>query len=689
MKKYSKKALALIGITALLLTLFSTALPILPSAEEITYSSSFEISAPYSLTDVNGNSSAVKLGIADNLNSAVSGTDYRRIWWDSFIGDPRGWSADGIPADTSIPLVGYNIQTADGTSGSSGMATYYSSKALKNVRFDTSYSIADDYWIAEPLEFFVSKDGIDFEKIETVRETVGPEFTRNVCSGTYSQIYDTCSFNESDDIHFVRIISTIKDSTNDFSKQINRIYGIDYNCYEKEVTYSGSIDVSNPYSVTDLSGSNADIKLGIADNIPDVNPGVHNLRRIWWGTFVGDPSGWSDGDKKPDTSIPLVGYTLQTADGTDGSSGEIIYRFPTGVKDIRFDTAYSVTNNDGYAKPLEFYASCDGINFFKFNPERKTVGVKFERVGLTDMYPQIYDEYTFPEIADILFVKIVSELKEDHYFAKGVNRIYAIDYNIYEKEITYKKSLDVSTPYSVTAANGNTAAVKLAIAADLNSAAPGKADGIRVFYDNGDFIGNPNWITDSPIKVAGYNIQIADGTAGASGEAVYYSPSVIKDIRFDTSYSVNSDYWCAKPLEFYASADGINFRRIVTERDAVGIEFTRDVCSGMYSQIYDTYTFTETDNIHYVKIVSAIKAENNDFTKQINRIYAIDFNDYTKAGDVNGDEKIDILDLIHMKKHIAYGNELKNSDAADINGDGKCNALDLSALRRMILGVRQ
>lgn len=55
------------------------------------------------------------------------------------------------------------------------------------------------------------------------------------------------------------------------------------------------------------------------------------------------------------------------------------------------------------------------------------------------------------------------------------------------------------------------------------------------------------------------------------------------------------------------------------------------------------------------------------------------------VGDLHQDGKIDILDLIALKKAIAEKNE--RTDQNDINADGKLDAGDIVSLRKMILGL--
>ncbi len=63
----------------------------------------------------------------------------------------------------------------------------------------------------------------------------------------------------------------------------------------------------------------------------------------------------------------------------------------------------------------------------------------------------------------------------------------------------------------------------------------------------------------------------------------------------------------------------------------------------------------------------------------------------TALGDVNGDRKINALDLLKIQRHILALQKLTGiyADAADVNRDGKVNALDLLKTQRHILNIQK
>ena len=56
-------------------------------------------------------------------------------------------------------------------------------------------------------------------------------------------------------------------------------------------------------------------------------------------------------------------------------------------------------------------------------------------------------------------------------------------------------------------------------------------------------------------------------------------------------------------------------------------------------------------------------------------------------GDIDGDSKISVVDLLYLKKYILGDMALKavNKEAADISKDGKVDVVDLLLLKKQLL----
>lgn len=62
-----------------------------------------------------------------------------------------------------------------------------------------------------------------------------------------------------------------------------------------------------------------------------------------------------------------------------------------------------------------------------------------------------------------------------------------------------------------------------------------------------------------------------------------------------------------------------------------------------------------------------------------------DGTNFYSLGDVNTDNRVDIRDLVRMKKHLATGYKLLEA-AADIDSNGEIDAADLAAVRKYLIG---
>ena len=63
---------------------------------------------------------------------------------------------------------------------------------------------------------------------------------------------------------------------------------------------------------------------------------------------------------------------------------------------------------------------------------------------------------------------------------------------------------------------------------------------------------------------------------------------------------------------------------------------------------------------------------------------------WSDKGDVNLDEKVDITDLIRLKKYLADPDTytVSANPEADVTANGGINADDLGALRKILLGIK-
>ena len=62
-----------------------------------------------------------------------------------------------------------------------------------------------------------------------------------------------------------------------------------------------------------------------------------------------------------------------------------------------------------------------------------------------------------------------------------------------------------------------------------------------------------------------------------------------------------------------------------------------------------------------------------------------------KKGDVNGDGKLNILDVLSVQRHILSLGSLSESGklAADVNGNGKIDIMDVLLMQKDILGIQK
>ena len=112
-------------------------------------------------------------------------------------------------------------------------------------------------------------------------------------------------------------------------------------------------------------------------------------------------------------------------------------------------------------------------------------------------------------------------------------------------------------------------------------------------------------------------------------------------------------------------------------------------CSEVLVNGADAYPVTNPSNAVYLALKQGI---NIIYCKDAERVSAqtgvsLAEGDYVRFGDINDDQKVDVKDLVRMKKHISDDQIEVNADAADLNFDKTINANDLVLLRKQLLNI--
>ena len=172
--------------------------------------------------------------------------------------------------------------------------------------------------------------------------------------------------------------------------------------------------------------------------------------------------------------------------------------------------------------------------------------------------------------------------------------------------------------------------------------------------------GSPNNWLDS-LSVSGYNL-----SPGFSGDNTDYTVAVPDSV---TSINVSAD-----TVNSSASFTGTGSIDIGSGEKTITIEVT-----------------AENGNVRKYNLT--IKRDNNVTANQGGSNNGGDGTplDTTHRGDLNGDGKINALDIIYVQRLIVGMDPLTDEKKAlaDINGDGKVNALDIIFIQRHIVGLEK
>lgn len=203
MMKVFKRSFAVAVSMALLLTAFCAALPMVSSAATetaITY----------------------EKHISPNAYASIAGTG------DATVKLTKKNAVSSVPAGWCLTNESNNLV--------SGEIVYTVDAALKDVRFHSAYQTPTG-WHNFPLEFYASEDGVvwtalsQFSNFSQILGSVDGNTTNY--PNVYVSVYDAASFDEAENIRYLKIVAKIKSGTpnNDRGDHVPRVFGIDYNAY--------------------------------------------------------------------------------------------------------------------------------------------------------------------------------------------------------------------------------------------------------------------------------------------------------------------------------------------------------------------------------------------------------------------------------------------------------------------------
>ncbi len=182
-------------------------------------------------------------------------------------------------------------------------------------------------------------------------------------------------------------------------------------------------------------------------------------------------------------------------------------------------------------------------------------------------------------------------------------------------------------------------------------------------YDSQNNNGHPGaWIS--------YNVKA--NTAFYASFKVIYSPNL-------TKYTAVTDF----VLNIQGSNDGSNWDDVtnITIKNGDTIAAT-----------YSAYVSAEENNYKFIRVLWPARAEVNNTGDDCIGLTGVAFTPYSedaptyKNGDVNGDNEVDLLDYVKLKKIIA-GVDTSTGADPDLDGNGVANGTDLTLLRKYLLGI--
>lgn len=121
------------------------------------------------------------------------------------------------------------------------------------------------------------------------------------------------------------------------------------------------------------------------------------------------------------------------------------------------------------------------------------------------------------------------------------------------------------------------------------------------------------------------------------------------------------------------------------DKPITGEEF--EIVDDCVHDFSDTYRYDKKTHWHFCKKCGEKQGEAEHTLDDEGKCTVCNFGK-AMPGDINGDDKVDVKDLMLLRRYMAgYTDDNFNSIAADVNGDDKINSTDLILIRRYLAGL--
>ena len=219
-----------------------------------------------------------------------------------------------------------------------------------------------------------------------------------------------------------------------------------------------------------------------------------------------------------------------------------------------------------------------------------------------------------------------------------------------------------------------------------------------VLTDAGVFYVNESYTVTNG-KISKYtltnNISISDGLERTT--LSYWSKYLIPETEFNGEVTEKNIDMLAETLNRlyrgYASSDskiyGVElisrFKEIFGVEPVLTLSDNYNAQTGYYTYSQYEYQYAYKDDYTVIKTPDGYKVGcgSLQFTATDNLVIKSIIS--APLGDITGDGKVNILDLIKLKKSAAENKQTQDMPTADLNGDGTISSLDIAELKKIIL----